>query len=82
MKKSKNNITLNQLCSSSLSSEEFEMAMALNEIANTAVAMANLSKGKVSEDGEFAKVYATQVADRMDHILRLATEKMSSIVKA
>ena len=61
--------------------ENFEVGQRLVDIRTNAKSMASLAKSKVAEDGEFAKVYAEQVADMMNDIARVADLAVEKLVK-
>ena len=61
--------------------ENFEVGQRLVDIRTNAKSMANLAEAKVAEDGEFAKVYAEQVADMMSDIASIADLAVEKLVK-
>jgi|TARA_R110000824_G_scaffold25266_3_gene88149 hypothetical protein len=61
--------------------ENFEVGQRLVDIRTNAISMAKLAKSKVDEDGEFAKVYAEQVANMMNDIASVADLAVEKLVK-
>jgi len=61
--------------------ENFEVGQRLVDIRTNAKSMASLAETKVAEDGEFAKLYAEQVADMMRDIASVADLAVEKLVK-
>lgn len=62
-------------------SETFTTAQALRDIIEAVEPMHNLATAKVASDGVFAKLFAEQVAERLENIFQLANNRLSDIVK-
>ena len=62
-------------------SETFVTAQALRDIIEAVEPMHNLAKTRIASDGVFAKLFAEQVAERLENIFELANDRLASIVK-
>ena len=62
-------------------SETFVTAQAFRDIIEAVEPMHNLATAKVASDGVFAKLFADQVAERLENIFQLANDRLSDIVK-
>ena len=62
-------------------SETFTTAQALRDIIEAVEPMHNLATAKVASDGVFAKLFAEQVAERLENIFQLANDRLADIVK-
>ena len=60
--------------------ETFTNAQVLRNIIDAVEPMHHLATTKVAEDGVFAKVFAEQVAERMENIFKLANDRLSAVV--
>ena len=56
-------------------------AKSLRDIIEAVEPMHNLANSKMASDGEFAKLFAEQVAVRLENIFHLANDRLASIVK-
>ena len=81
MKLKKRKIYLNDLMTNDLSSADMETVLVMRDIVDSVECLHNLSERKLSEDGQFAKVYADMVSDRMESIFKLANEHIRAIIK-
>ena len=61
--------------------ENFEVGQRLVDIRTNAKSMAWLAESKVAEDGEFAKLFAEQVAAMMNDIASVADLAVEKLVK-
>ena len=61
--------------------DNFEVGQRLVDIRTNAKSMASLAESKVAEDGEFAKLFAEQVADMMRGIASVADLAVEKLVK-
>ena len=62
-------------------SETFVTAQALRDIIEAVEPLHNLANSKMASDGEFAKLFAEQVAVRLENVFKLANDRLSDIVK-
>jgi|TARA_R110000824_G_scaffold108466_1_gene255507 hypothetical protein len=62
-------------------SETFTTAQALRDIVEAVEPMHNLATAKVATDGQFAKLFADQVAERLENIFKLANDRLSAIIE-
>ena len=60
--------------------DNFEVGQRLVDIRTSARSMAWLAESKVAEDGEFAKLFAEQVADMMNDIASVADNAVEKLV--
>jgi len=81
MKLKKKKINLLTLCGK-VDSETFASAQALRDIVEAVEPMHSLATAKVATDGQFAKVYADHVAERLENVFKLANDRLSAILKA
>jgi len=61
--------------------ETFTTAQALRDIVDAVEPMHNLATARVATDGQFAKLFADQVAERLENIFKLANDRLSAIIE-
>ena len=61
--------------------DTFTTAQVLRNIVDAVEPMHNLATLRVQEDGEFAKLFAEQVAMRMENIFKLANDRISVMIE-
>tara|TARA_B100001175_G_C19113826_1_gene451062 strand:+ start:183 stop:428 length:246 start_codon:yes stop_codon:yes gene_type:complete len=81
MKLKKKKLSLLPLCGK-VDSETFATAQALRDIVDAVEPMHSLATARVATDGQFAKLYADQVAERLENIFKLANDRLSAILEA
>jgi len=59
----------------------FTNAQVLRDIVDAVEPMHHLATTRVSEDGVFAKVFADQVAERLEKIFKLANNRLAEMVE-
>jgi hypothetical protein len=59
----------------------FGVADKLRDLRLTAEGLSNYCKGEVEKDGDFAKVYADQIAERFDELAQLAEVALSTLLE-
>jgi len=62
-------------------SETFTTAQALRDIIEAVEPMHHLANARIASDGEFAKLFAEQVAVRIENIFHLANDRLSAIIE-
>jgi hypothetical protein len=62
-------------------SETFVTAQALRDIIEAVEPLHNLANSKMASDGEFAKLFAEQVAVRLENVFKLANDRLSAIIE-
>ena len=62
--------------------DTFTNAQVLRNILDAVEPIHSLATAKVATDGQFAKVYADQVAERLENVFKLAKERLSVILEA
>ena len=60
--------------------DNFGVGQRLVDIRRNARSMASLAESKVAKEGEFAKLYAEQVADMMNDIASVADNAVEELV--
>ena len=61
--------------------ETFRTAQALRDIVDAVEPMHNLATARVATDGQFAKLFAEQVAVRLENVFKLANDRLSAIIE-
>ena len=61
--------------------ETFRTAQALRDIVDAVEPMHNLATARVARDGQFAKLFAEQVAVRLENVFKLANDRLSAIIE-
>ena len=59
----------------------FSTAQVLRDIVDAVEPMHHLATTRVAEDGVFAKVFADQVAERMENIFKLANDRLAVMIE-